>query len=314
MEFPKFKVRQDLEKFIADGASEGTTLEFKDSRALTRDELKLVELCINVSALANSAGGQIIYGVNENKKTAGPIEIDQGVTDRSITRDWIGQILNSRIQPRLSTYFIDEVDLHNGQLGFVISVPQSLTGPHQAPDKKYYKRFALEVRAMEDYEIRDVMARATSPLLVPQLTFDGRVVTNYGFTSNPDASEPIPVSVLLRNASTAPAEYTGFSIGFARSLLITAYPPLVSIGQFDDGKGNTLQWYSRRVGIPADFPIFKELPLEIVPRNTAIKVPEHARWEKEFLVCARIQAPGFSAEHYWTIKNASQRLQIVEQV
>lgn len=83
---------------------------------------------------------------------------------------------------------MEQVDLHNGQLGFIISVPQSLTGPHQAPDKKYYKRFALEVRAMEDYEVRDVMARATSPYLLPLLTFDGREVTTYRFGA------PIPIS------------------------------------------------------------------------------------------------------------------------
>ncbi len=310
----KFADRADFQKMVDAEIEETLTLEYKASPALKRGSDEVRELCKDVSAMANSAGGQIIYGIEEDKKTHKPSKVDDGVTDPKITREWLLQILNSNIQPRIDGLGIQRIKLSDDGYGYVISVEPTLTGPHQAPDKKYYKRFALEVRAMEDYEIRDVMARATSPLLVPQLTFDGRVVTNYGFTSNPDASASIPINVLLRNASTAPAEYTGFSIGFDRSLLITAYPPLMSIGHFDDGKGNTLQWYSRRVGIPADFPIFKELPLEIVPRNTAIKVPEHARWEKEFLVCARIQAPGFSAEHYWSIKNGDQRLQIVEQV
>jgi len=309
--FPTFKTRQDLEKLIADGAVEGTTLEFKDSRSLARD--KTIDLCINVSALANSAGGQIIFGINENKKTGGPIEVDQGVVDRTITRDWIGQILNSNIQPRLTAYSIDPVDLHNGQLGFIISVPQSLTGPHQAPDKRYYKRFALEVRAMEDYEVRDVMARATSPYLLPSLTFDGREITSYGFgASNPDISDRIPINVVLRNESEAPAEYTAFSIGFDTSLIVTAQLPLQNVGRNSDGRGNDLGWYSRRAGIPADFPIFKELPIEIVARTTTIAIPEHSLKQREFLVCARIQAPGFSAEHYWSIKNNGSRLQIVE--
>jgi predicted HTH transcriptional regulator len=91
-QFLPLKTRADLEKVLADGAVEGTTLEFKDSRALQRDDGKINELCVNVSALANSAGGQVIYGINENKKTNGPIEVDSGVTDASITRDWNTQI------------------------------------------------------------------------------------------------------------------------------------------------------------------------------------------------------------------------------
>jgi predicted HTH transcriptional regulator len=154
MTFPVYKSRQDLELLLASGAVENTELEFKDSRALARDEGKMTELCINVSALANSNGGQIIYGINENKKSNGPEVVDEGVTDAAITRDWISQILNARIKPRLTEYSIDPIDLHQGQLGFVISVPQTSIGPHQAPDYRYYRRIGVEVRAMEDYEAR----------------------------------------------------------------------------------------------------------------------------------------------------------------
>jgi hypothetical protein len=93
---------------------------------------------------------------------------------------------------------------------------------------------------------------------------------------------------------------------------VTAHPPLVPVGRSNDGKGNDLQWFSRRVGVPNDFPIFKELPLEVVPRTTTIAIPEHALSETEFLVCARIQAPGFSATHYWSIKSSGARLKIFE--
>jgi hypothetical protein len=63
---------------------------------------------------------------------------------------------------------------------------------------------------------------------------------------------------------------------------------------------------------PTDFPIFRELPFEVVPRTTTMAIPEHALSEKEFLVCARIEAPGFSTTRYWSIKNGGARLQIVE--
>lgn len=42
---------------------------------------------------------------------------------------------------------------------FCIAVPRTFRGPHQAEDKKYYKRFNFKSEPMEDYEIRDVRSR-----------------------------------------------------------------------------------------------------------------------------------------------------------
>jgi hypothetical protein len=161
--------------------------------------------------MANSAGGQVIYGVEEDRKTHKPSKVDDGVTDLNITSEWLLQILNSKIQPRIDRLGIKRIQLSKDGYGFVISVEPTLTGPHQAPDKKYYKRFELQAVPMEDYEIRDVMSRASSPLLVPVLTFDGRETTNLTFGANKDITERMPINVVLRNDSTAPAEYTARS-------------------------------------------------------------------------------------------------------
>ena len=52
---------------------------------------------------------------------------------RKSTREWIEQILNSRVQPRMNGVQITRIDMGTGKFGYVVSVPQSQNGPHQAP-------------------------------------------------------------------------------------------------------------------------------------------------------------------------------------
>jgi predicted HTH transcriptional regulator len=138
-----------LQTLIADGIGESLTLDFKASPSLTRDSANVLELCKDVSAFANSAGGQIVYGIAEDKK-AKTFNIDGGVTDPKITREWIDQILGSKIQPRMLAVRIGEIDLGGGGRAFVITVPPTQSGPHQAPDLKYYRRF--EQQSVPMYE------------------------------------------------------------------------------------------------------------------------------------------------------------------
>jgi predicted HTH transcriptional regulator len=168
------KTKADLQRLVDEALEESLTLDYKASPALSRDGKAPEEMCKDVTALANSAGGQIIYGIEEDRVTRKPSRVDEGVEDPKITREWIEQILNSRVQPRMNGVQTARIDMGNGKFGYVISVPQTQTGPHQAPDGKYYKRFDLQSVAMYDYEIRDIMRRSTTPDLYAELTFDGR--------------------------------------------------------------------------------------------------------------------------------------------
>jgi hypothetical protein len=99
----EFEDRADFQKMVDAQIEETLTLEYKASAALTRDSKNVLELCKDVTAMANSAGGQIIYGIGEDKKTHKPTAVDDGVTDERITREWLHQILGSNVQaPNLS--------------------------------------------------------------------------------------------------------------------------------------------------------------------------------------------------------------------
>ena len=118
--------KADLERLVEDAIQESLTLDYKSSAALAKDSKSRDELCKDVSALANSAGGQIVYGVEE--KDQKPYKVDDGVS--GITREWIEQVIDSNIQPRILGLVISPIQLAKGY-AFIISVPQSTSrGAH----------------------------------------------------------------------------------------------------------------------------------------------------------------------------------------
>jgi predicted HTH transcriptional regulator len=59
----ELKTKADLQRLVDEALEESLTLDYKASPALSRDGKAPDELCKDVTALANSAGGQIVYGI-----------------------------------------------------------------------------------------------------------------------------------------------------------------------------------------------------------------------------------------------------------
>ena len=162
------------------------TLDYKASPSLTKDNKARDELCKDVSAFANSAGGQIIYGIEERDRK--PVKVDQG---SDVTREWIEQVIDSNVQPRIEGLLITPVPVGNGRHAYVLTIPQaSGRAPHQAPDHKYYKRQNFQSVPMEDYEIRDAFRRATTPDLYVELSFAMELIANIQFAHRSEISNP----------------------------------------------------------------------------------------------------------------------------
>ena len=148
---------------------ESIHLDYKASDKLNKTDPSRRDLSIDVSAFANSAGGTLIYGVSELRPSPGaplPDQVDEGSDPNEIDASWIEDVLLSRVHPRLEGLRIKPIPLDTerpGRLAFVVAVPSTQNGPHQASDNRYYKRHNLKSMPMEDYEIRDVRNRATSP-------------------------------------------------------------------------------------------------------------------------------------------------------
>lgn len=153
---------EDLEKYIKLEIAESIHLDYKASPAMSKK--KRDEICKDVSSFANSDGGLIIYGILE--EDALPITLDEGVENSSISREWIEQVIITNISPNIPD--IEIIEIHNGKTNsyFAIKIAKSFNAPHQAPDKKYYKRYNFMSSPMEHYEIEDIKNRK---LIVPPL-------------------------------------------------------------------------------------------------------------------------------------------------
>ncbi len=162
---PKNWTEAKLQNLITSEIEESLTLEYKAAESLDRVEAKKKEITKDVSAMANSAGGIIVYGIgefSEPEKRYLPERITP-VDRRKYPREWVEQIIQA-IRPRIDGIVIHSVNLSSGEndVAFVIEIPQSNTA-HQANDHRYYKRFNFQAVPMEDYEIRDVMFREQTP-------------------------------------------------------------------------------------------------------------------------------------------------------
>ena len=162
---PRNWTEAKLQNFITSEIEESLTLEYKAAEALDRVEAKKKEITKDVSAMANSAGGIIVYGISEFgelEKRHLPERITP-VDRRKFPREWVEQIIQA-IRPRIDGIVIHSVNLSSGEndTAYVIEIPQSNTA-HQANDHRYYKRFNFQAVPMEDYEIRDVMFREQTP-------------------------------------------------------------------------------------------------------------------------------------------------------
>lgn len=154
-----------VEQYIVQGTEESLTLDYKAAGSLAKSDGKKAEITKDVSAMANSAGGILIYGVAEYQDDARkhlPEKLDP-INRVEFPKEWLEQVI-SNIQPKIDGVIIHPVPINTGpnHVVYVVDIPQSHTA-HQAKDFRYYKRFNFESVMMADYEIRDVMGRRQYP-------------------------------------------------------------------------------------------------------------------------------------------------------
>lgn len=165
---PKNWTESKLQNFITSEIEESLTLEYKSAEALGKSDYQKHEITKDVSAMANSAGGLLIYGIREYAEADKRHLPEKFVpVDRTeFPREWIEQVINS-IRPRIDGILIHSVQLDSGEndVIYIVEIPQSNTA-HQANNHRYYKRFNFQSVPMEDYEVRDVIFREQMPDVV----------------------------------------------------------------------------------------------------------------------------------------------------
>jgi hypothetical protein len=139
----------DLQHLKEAGVEEGKTIEYKRELPGTRDEDKR-EFLADVSSFANTDGGDILYGADEDR---GVITSLMGVSspDFDIEKSRLESLIRDGIAPRINA----TLQFVNGSFGrlLVVRVEKSWIGPHRVIFRghdKFYARtsagkFALDV-------------------------------------------------------------------------------------------------------------------------------------------------------------------------
>jgi hypothetical protein len=295
-----------LQRLIDEEIQESLTLDQKASASLARDSRSRDELCKDVSAFANSAGGQIVYGIEERAQR--PVSIDAG---SDITREWIEQVIDLNVQPRIEGLVVTPIAVSAGRHAYVLTIPQaSGRAPHQAPDRKYYKRQNFKSAPMDDYEIRDVLRRATTPELHVELSFAMGAEAPILFAHQSELSNPITIVVTVTNRSSQPALYALVQVGVDSELPLRTSADFFSLRTTGDDQQQ--YWLGHRFTSPPDLPIFKEIGQDTTHRLTfTIGYDSHMlQGEHLFHLTTSIQTPGFSATENWKIHQRDETLRM----
>lgn len=145
----------DLTLLIANRQEESTTLEFKrDIVGNDRDATK--EFIADVCAMANTKGGDLVFGVLEDTEgcaaSLAPIQFNP---DDVVTR--LTNILNDGLEPKLHGVVMRAVPIAAGRFALVLRVPRSYSGIHRsARDAHFWVR---ETRSKRSLDVPGIVSR-----------------------------------------------------------------------------------------------------------------------------------------------------------
>lgn len=292
----------DLQRLIDAGVSEYLHLELKAGDALTTSVDDRRELSKDVSALANADGGQIIYGLDENKN--GPIQW-WPVQDAKVTVEWIENVIHQLVRPKIEGIRVRSVQRTSGDRIFVIDIPAASSfGPHQAWDHKYYRRHERKAAPMEDYEVRAAMRRRIEPEL--DLTTAWGFVHAHEINGGPQ----VYVDASVNNHSPEPAIYSATT--FFADHRIQALPNKDFAADYSIAHpaGPTIHGHTIELAAPRHFPIFRERSARL-PRM-AWAIPGHLNEYNALAFAYRVVAPGYQKTKFLRVELRSNGPRVTE--
>lgn len=131
----------DLQSLIDNPTLERKRLEYKQSLP-TKKNMDKIEFLADVSSFANASGGDIVYGIVEDRKTGAPKELkrlDIENFDEESLR--LQDMIRHGIEPRIMAEISPPIPLSKGGIAFVIRVTRGWIKPHrvifQGHDKFY---------------------------------------------------------------------------------------------------------------------------------------------------------------------------------
>jgi hypothetical protein len=153
-----------IEQLKRNGVAESTTLEYKSELPGTSDDQRR-EFLKDVSAFANTAGGDLVYGVKEKD---GVIDDIPGVEILSPDKTVLDleQRIRDGIEPRLRPHpQFHYFEVNSGRFVLLIRADQSWIAPHRVSFKghaHFYGRGAAGTYSMNVQQLRDAFTASVT--------------------------------------------------------------------------------------------------------------------------------------------------------
>jgi hypothetical protein len=149
---------QDLQSLIDNQVAEGKDIEFKRELPAGNDEAKK-EFLADVSSFANTVGGDIIYGMEEENGVAKQLT---GVQNLDIDGEKLRleDISRQGIDPRIQGFDVSPpIKLTNSNVILIIRIPQSWASPHIVKFKKSSRFFARNSAGKYQLDVSEIRAK-----------------------------------------------------------------------------------------------------------------------------------------------------------
>jgi hypothetical protein len=153
----------DLQALLTDKVAEDSQIEFKRELHIATDENKR-EFLADVTAMANTAGGRILFGVDASGGVASALP---GVPDTE-TDGLVLQVMNllrDSVKPPIAGLDVHQVICAPGKKVLIIHVPQSFAPPHMITFKgtqRFFARSSNGKHPMEYSEIKTAFLRGAT--------------------------------------------------------------------------------------------------------------------------------------------------------
>jgi hypothetical protein len=153
----------DLLNLISNKVSEGKTIEYKLTLPGNSDDDKR-EFLADVSSFANTSGGHLIFGMDEDQGVASNlVGISELDSDKEKLR--LENIIRDGIAPRIAGISIQPVQLQNNNSALVIHIPKSWLSPHMVTYRgasRFFARNSAGKYQLDVHEIRQAFLLSES--------------------------------------------------------------------------------------------------------------------------------------------------------
>jgi len=167
-----------LRAFLELAIPECLYLDYKVAFTGASDKDSKREFLKDVTAFANAAGGQIVFGAKEPSDGQTVDDALVGIDGVEAIAQDLERLCSTSIDPRMSGLGFFRVPLATGKSCLIVNVPQSLSRPHMvshAGHRSFYVRHSESSFPMTTHELREAVLQSASAELRAQQRVLNRV-------------------------------------------------------------------------------------------------------------------------------------------